>query len=122
MLLEEPVYALFQLHAQAVPAGEHALQAGKVKIVYIVQPEQRLVKRGYAGNKVWLVLFEQLRICLWRKARHQYAAAAVDQHGMYAHAQAEAVEHGHDGKHLIARLEHWVSGNYLHAERVEIEV
>ena len=41
---------------------------------------------------------------------------------MDAHAQTEAVEHGHDGQHLVARLEHGVGGDDLRAQRVEVQV
>ena len=41
---------------------------------------------------------------------------------MNAHAETEAVEQRHRGEHLVAGAEHRVSGDYLLAERVEVEV
>ena len=122
VILQEGVDALLQLHRQGIAAGEHALQAGEVQIVQAVQTQERLVQRGYACNEVRLVLAQQLRIGLGREARHQHAAAAVDQHGVDAHAQAEAVEHGHDGEHLVAHREDGVGGDDLRAQGVEVEV
>ena len=122
MILQEFVKTFLELHGKRIAAGEHALQAGKVKILQPRDAQQRLIERRHARDEVGLVLSEQLRVGLRREARDQDAAAAVDEHGMDAHAKAEAMEHGHDGKHLVARLEHGVRGDDLRAEGVEIAV
>ena len=41
---------------------------------------------------------------------------------MDGYAQAEAVEHGHDRKHLVAGLEHGVGGDDLLCQRIEVQV
>ena len=122
VILQEGVDALLQLDRQGIAAGEHALETTQIQIVQAVQTQQRLVQRGHAGNEVRLVLAQQLRVGLGREARHQHAAAAVDQHGVDAHAQAEAVEHGHDGQHLVADGVDRVGGDDLRAQGVEVEV
>lgn len=44
------------------------------------------------------------------------------EHRVNAHAETEAVEQRHRGEHLVAGAEHRVRGDYLLAERVEVEV
>ena len=122
VFLKEFVKALLELHGKRIASGEHALQAGKVKILQAREAQQCFIKRGHARNEVRLMLLQQLGIGLRREARDQDAAAAVHEHGMNADAKAEAVEHGHDGEHLVARLEHGVRGDNLCAEGIEVEV
>ena len=55
-------------------------------------------------------------------APNTVAEAAVCQHGVNAYAEAEAVEHGHYGQHLVAGAEEAVGGDYLGRQSVKVEV
>ena len=72
--------------------------------------------------KLQRVLDDLLGVALGGEAGDEDAAAAVGQHGVDAHAQAEAVEQGHGRQHLVAGPEHGVGGDDLLTQRVEVAV
>ena len=74
------------------------------------------------ADEVGPVLAQQLRVGLGREPGHQYAPAAVGQHRVDADAQAKAVEHGHDGQHLVALFPDGVGGDDLRRQGVEVQV
>ena len=106
---QEGIHLLLQLRGEAVAAGEDALQEAQIRLLQILRPQQRLEQGGHAGDQVGLLLHENIGVGLHAELGHQDAGAAGDEGRVDADAQAEAVEHGHDGEHLHA-------GNLLHAE------
>ena len=122
VVVEELVELLLQLDGQAVAAGEHALEAAQIRAVHAGQAQQRLIERGHAGDEVAAVFHDLLGVALGGEARDQDAAAALGEHRVDAHAQAEAVEQRHGGEHLVAGAEHRVGGDDLLAQGVEVPV
>ena len=122
VIIEKPVELLLELYRQGIAAGEHALETAQIGVVHIWQPQQRLIQRGHARNEIAAVLGDKPGIALRREARHQHAAPAVREHGVDAHAEAEAVEQRHGREHLVARAVHRVGGENLLAQGVEVEV
>ena len=122
VVVEELVELLFQLHGEAVAAGEHALQAAEIGLLHAVQPEQRLIQRGHAGDEVAFVLGDLLGVALGGESGDQDAAAALAEHGVDAHAQTEAVEQRHGSQHLVAGAEDGVRRHHLLAQSVEVLV
>ena len=122
VVIEELVELLLELNGEAVAAGEDALQAAEVRAVHAGQAQQGLVEGGDAGDEVALVLGDELGVALGGEAGHQDAAPALGEHGVDAHAQAEAVEERHGGEHLVAGAEHGVGGDDLLAQGVEVAV
>ena len=120
--VEELIQLLLQLDRQAVAAGEHALERAEVRALHARQTQQRLVERGHARDEVAVILGDELRVALGSKARHEDAAPALREHGVDAHAEAEAVEERHGGEHLVAGVEHRVRRDDLLAERIEVLV
>ena len=120
--VEELIQLLLQLDRQAVSAGEHALERAEVRALHARQTQQRLVERGHARDEVAVILGDELCIALGGKARHEDAAPALREHGVDAHAEAEAVEERHGGEHLVAGVEHWVRRDDLLAECIEVPV
>ncbi len=113
VVIEKLVELLFQLHRQRIAAGEHTFEAAQVRVLHALHAQHRLVERRHTGNKVAAVFHDLLGIILGIDARDQDAAAGALQHGMNAHAKAEAVEHGHHSQHLITWLKNGVKGNDL---------
>ena len=122
MVVEELVKALLQLNGQTVTAGEHTLQAAEVGAFNLLDPQQRLEQGGDAGDEIGLVLLDELGVALRGEAGDQDAVAAVGHHGVDGHAQSEAVEHGHDGQHLVTRMEEGVGGHDLGGQSVKVAV
>ena len=122
VVIEELVEFLFQLNGQAVAAGEHALEAGEVGIAHAGQAQQRLVQGGHARNKVALILHDLLGVAFGGEAGDEDATSAAGQHGVHAHAQAEAVEQGHGRQHPVAGAEHGVGGDDLLGQGVKVAV
>ena len=120
--VEEFIQLLLQLDRQAVAAGEHALERAEVRALHARQAQQRLVERGHARDEVAVILGDELRVALGGKARHEDAAPALREHGVDAHAEAEAVEQRHGGEHLVAGVEHRVRRDDLLAECIEVLV
>ena len=114
------VKLFLELDGQAVAAGEHSLQAAQVRAVHGGKPQQRLVKRGDAGDEVAMILYDLLGIALRGKARDQYAATALGEHCMDANTQSKAVEKRHGGEHPVADGEHWVGGEHLLTEGIKV--
>ena len=109
MFVEEGVHLLFQLRGQAVAAGEDAPEEAEIRVFQVLRPEQGLEQGGHTGNQVGLLLHQGMRIGLHIELGNEHAGAPGNQRGMDADAQAEAVEHGHDGEHLHI-------GDFLHGE------
>ena len=123
VVIEQPfVETLLKLYGQTVAAGVNALQAAQVGFFHFGQTKQSLVKSGHAGNEVAAVFHDHFGIAGRCETRYQNAAASTDQHGVDGHAQAEAMEHGHHGKHLVSGPEHGIGGHDLARQRIEIEV
>ena len=122
VIVEELVKLLLELNGEAVAAGEDSLEAAKVGLLHTGKAKKSLIKRGNAGDKVAAVLGDKLGVACGGKSRNENAAAAVCEHRMDADAEAEAVEKGHGGEHLIARAEHLVDADDLSGEGVEIKV
>ena len=122
VVVEELVKALLQLNGQTVTAGEHTLQAAEVGPLDLLDPQQRLEQGGDAGDEIGLVLLDELGVALRGEAGDQDAVAAVGHHGVDGHAQSEAVEHGHDGQHLVTRMEEGVGSHDLGGQSVKVAV
>ena len=121
--LQEFINLLFQLDGKAVAAAEHALEAAEVGIFQLLRAQQRFKQRRDARNDVRLLFDEQIGVGLDVELRDEDAARAANQGGVDADAEAEAVEHRHDGEHL-----HAVDGckaggrDGLEAKSVEVQV
>ena len=122
MCLEEGVKTLLELRGERVASGENTLEAGQVELFKSVYSEKRFKQRGYARDEIGLIPGQKLCICLWGKLRNENTLTAVYEHGVYAHAETEAVEHGHYRKHLVARGKHRICRNYLGAQSIKVEV
>lgn len=77
---------------------------------------------GTPRDEVAVILGDELRVALGGKARHEDAAPALREHGVDAHAEAEAVEERHGGEHLVAGVEHRIRRDDLLAECIEVLV
>ena len=125
VLPQESVHLLLQLRAQAVAAGEDALQEAQVRPLQVLRPQQRLKEGRHAGDQVGLLLHKGLGVDLDVELGDEDAGAAGHQGGVNADAQAEAMEHRHDGKHLhIGDLLHGEAGggNGLQGQGVKVQV
>ena len=97
---QELVDLLLELDGHAVAAGEDALQAAEVGVFELFGAQKGLKQGRDAGDDVRLLLDEQVGVGIDVELRDEDAARAADEGGMDADAEAEAVEHGHDGEHL----------------------
>ena len=121
--LEEIVDLFLQLDGHAVAAGEHALEAAEIRVFELFSPQQRLKQRRDAGDDIGLLLDEKLCVGVDIELRDEDAACAADEGGVDADAEAEAMEHGHDGEHLHAVDGREArGGNGLEAQGVEVHV
>ena len=121
--LEEIVDLFLQLDGHTVTAGEHALEAAEVCVFKLFCAQQRLKQRRDAGDDIGLLFDEQLGVGIDVELRNKDAARAANQGGMDADAEAEAVEHGHDGEHLQPVDGREAGGSDgLQAQRVKVHI
>ena len=123
--LQEGVHLPLQLRGQAVAAGEDALQEAQVRPLQLVRPQQGFEQGGHAGDQIGLLLQQNFGVGVHIELGHQNAGAARHQRRVDADAQAEAVEHGHDGEHLhVGDLVHGKAGggDGLKRQGVEVQV
>ena len=106
---KECIHLLLELGAQAVAAGEDALEEAQVHALQLGSPEQGLEQGGHAGDQVGLLLHQHIGVGIHAELGHQDAGGAANQGGVDADAQTEAMEHGHHGEHLHP-------GDFLHGE------
>ena len=99
---QEGVDLVLQLHGQGVAAGEYAHEERHVELFQPGRAQQSLEQRRHAGDEVRVLFAQQVGIGPDVEIRHEDAAGSADERRVDADAEAEAVEHGHDGEHRAA--------------------
>ena len=102
MRAQEGVDLVLQLHGQGVAAGEYAHEERHVELFQPGRAQQSLEQRRHAGDEVRVLFAQQVGIGPDVEIRHEDAAGSADERRVDADAEAEAVEHGHDGEHRAA--------------------
>ena len=97
---KEGVDLVLQLYGQRVATGKHTHQEGHVQLFQMLCSQQSLKERGHAGNKVRVLLSEQLCIALDGEGGYEDASCTAHESCMNADAQTETVENRHHGQHF----------------------
>lgn len=82
MRLQERVDPRLEPRRQRVGARVRVLYAGQVRVVEVLEPQQRLVEGRGAYEEVAAVPDQGLAEVLGREARHEHALHATHEHGV----------------------------------------